>query len=219
MICILGPARSGTSVLFQCLVNSGYYRGPDKFIHGHKYLSEHHIFKLFNEFLSEKYWFLAQASKTGSLSSRHNINVQDKNKARCVFDILMDQKVEILKDAFHIYTAPFWAEMFPHEFFQGGKYIVTYRDEDESAKSIVRLRKGLGNALKTVSHMKKHYAMVNAIIKTYLGNFTYIKVEYDDMLHNTADVQQRLSEFLGRDIDMSIISASETFKENRSLVN
>jgi len=198
MILIVGHARTGTSVLFQCLINSGFNGGNNLF--GHKYKTQDLLFNKVRVGLNEQ--------------------LEDVNSRKYDFKPLWNycetNNIEVLKDP------GFWP-LFPlfyrdSERFKKFKFIWTTRVPKDVAESEVRLQKIENvppvedNWELTVEERLESYRGYENLIKEYAIKVDSIIVDFDRMLNQTEYVARELSEFLGREIDMGIVSRDETYE-------
>jgi hypothetical protein len=209
-IFIVGPPRTGTSILFKCLEKSGYRVGTRLF--GHKYKSQDFVFRDINR---EIYRLIVDLLNDRTSSAPLVINEPIIKKMREFWRYALLNRIDIFKDPllYQIFGAYWNAD----ESFRSQKFIWTHRDPLETAKSTVRL-KCISNipekgACFTVGKHLKWLSGYNNIHETYRPQCDGIDVYFEDLLNNTRNVKEELSEFLGRPFDTSMISTKETYKE------
>ena len=124
---------------------------------------------------------------------------------------IKEKKIDVLKDLYFIWLYNCYA-------WKGIKYIWTKRNFDEIVKSTLRLQKRLG-AIKTRTYEKKAliFEQYKYAIETLMKQIPdeRIEIHLEDLLSDTLKIRSQLSNFLGREIDMSIVSSSETWQEKR----
>jgi len=196
MIFVGGMGRSGTSVLMECLKNSGYNIGRECLLHGHKYKSEYiPLFTTLN-------WLFISIFERDKL-----INKSEWDVLNSMANFTIIEGVEVLKVLKLSFFLPFLKH---HDIAKDPKFILMFRDIDEAIASSYRLS---GFPVSNYDVIKSYIDSWNNISE---GHPT-IRIKHEDLINNTEEVKKKLSVFLDRDIDMSIISPKETYEVSGSV--
>ena len=187
MIFVGGVPRSCTSILMMCLKNSGYYLGAESHLHGHKYKSEYQPLGLTIQ------WVLNNKIKITQLEFTILQNV-------ATFTI--SEKVEAIKVFGFCFVLPLLKD---HKILKDAKFIIMSRDVGDAVLSAKRV-----NEKKVVNENS-----FSGLLKTwdfFTKDYQRIKLTYHDVIYKTNEVRDRLSTFLGREIDMSVIDPRMTYE-------
>ncbi len=228
MIVVCGIGRTGTSVIMECLIKSGYNA------------RDHNLFPLLDledkrsrqEILENTTWGMMNAEisvERGVVRSykihpnaigiimglRKNNPISSKILCRMArtIEYFHESNIEILKDPMGIYAYKRWIENFG--IFKNAKWIWTRREPLERAKSEVRHKIELhgseifrgfttNESLKVARRYEKELAKV-------LPTVNYIEIWLEDILNKTKEIGDKLSEFIGGQIDMSPVNIKEVW--------
>ena len=214
IVFVVGPPRTGTSVLVKCLEKSGYNIGKQML--GHKYLSQNTVFRRANRKIKRLlYEQLVGSGHDPKKPVEIGEPIAEEIKKFWRYATLY--KIEVLKDPlFYEIFGVYWMV---NPLFREQKFIWTHRDPLEAAKSAVRLKyiKNVPEAEPltsyTVKGRLKTFDTYENIHATYYNRTDGVNVHFEDLLNDTESVGKELSEFLERPFDTSMISTKETFKE------
>ena len=208
MIVIACHPRTGSSVLVKCLEKSGYNLGQP--LNGHCYKSEYVPMLMLNRLIFQK--FPLDWNKGKILYDE----VAEKDPyvldlIRRLAQKLHTDKVDVVKDTQFAVVADIYHRT--SKMFRGAKYIYLERNLRETAKSEVRQQH------KTYTHLPKmtvlqaedRYRFHMKAWKEFLPSVYHIKIDYSDLINTPGAAGEKLSGFLGRDIDMSLINPKKTY--------
>lgn len=241
MIVVCGFCRTGTSIIMRCLKDSGFnpgehvikpedlryvaissnpdvdYNNPNlRVIWGHQFF-EHPNWGVMNHFISRhkgaEIMAVKGLYKGLALSLNREIPLSSRiyimmNWTKNYFE---NKNVEILKDPWGTFALGSWIERF--KLFQTAKYIWTRRDSVKRAKSQLRFQlknqclKGFLTTSKAMEIGRNH----EGEIKKIMPLVNHIEIWLEDILDKTKEVGDKLSDFIGRKIDMSAINKSEVW--------
>jgi len=193
LIFIVGHARTGTSVLFKCLENSGFYPGVNLF--GHKYKTQDLTLN----------WYRRQIYDKEPVDFNDFWEYADKNR------------IEVLKDP-ELWMV-FGALFHTNERFANSRFIWTIRPSKDVAMSAVRLQRMRNmppcppNPKKTIVGQIESYEKYCDVLENYYRKTDSLLVDFEQLLKSPEKVGDRLSSFLGRTISMDIVSDKETYDE------
>jgi len=214
VVFIVGPARTGTSVLTMCLKNSGYKIG--KHMLGHKYPSQDRMFMTINREIKRLLYKQLLESKQ-SLDKPIVIGKPIHDEINKFWRYAALYRIEAVKDPlFYEIFGVYWNAS---EIFRDQKFIWTHRNKMDAAKSAVRLKYMAGvpekepyTSYTTKGRLKRLEAYDN-IHKIYFDKCNGINIEFEDIVNNPLKVKEQLSKFLGKTIDTSIIDEKETYQK------
>lgn len=211
---VVGPPRTGTSIIVKCLEKSGLNIGKNLF--GHKYKSQDVIFRKHNRNIKQLLYEQLAREKP-DLKKPIEIGKPIQDEVNKVWRYVLLWHIEVLKDPlFYEIFGVYW-HVSKH--FREQKFIWTHRDPLETAKSAVRL-KYLSNvpgaepytSYKTLGRLKK-IDTYNLIHEQYFPKSDSINVYFEDLLHDTQGVSEKVTNWLGREFDVSLVSRNDTFAE------
>jgi len=211
IVFVVGMPRTGTSILVKCLEKSGYNIGEK--VYGHKYKSQDGAFRFSNRKIMR---LLCEQLKHHNPKKPVSISEDMADEVKKVFRYVMLYRIDVLKDPLFYELLGIYAAVNPGLFEH--KFIWTHRDPLETAKSAVRLKYMSGvpelepRSNFTVNRGLKRSDAYNAVHETYRPKCDGIDVYFEDLLNDTQSVSRKLSNFLGREFDASMISKHETFK-------
>jgi hypothetical protein len=210
---VVGPPRTGTSIVLKCLEKSGYNTGKNLF--GHKYKSQDKFFRETNRGVVRLLY--KQLRETSSLEKPIRIGKPIVDEINKFWKYAILYQIEAIKD-------PLFYEIFGvywncSELFRKQKIIWMHRDPVETAKSAVRL-KYISNvpphetltSYTVGARLKKIYDY-NNVHEMYFSRSNGINVYFEDLLSDPEKVKYEMSGFLGRGFDTSLIAKSETYSE------
>ena len=200
MIFISGFARTGTSILFKCLQNSGFNGGDNLF--GHKYKTQD-----------------KRLNSTRTNIDDGNLSLEEHdNYINEFFNYCAINKIEILKDP-HLWTV--FKAFYEHsQEFRESKFIWTMREPLEIVESQVRLQEQHNmppvelNGKLTVHDMLIIYWNFNKIYRKYCDEVQSLIIDFKGLVYRPKSVQPVISEFIGRPFDISEISSDETYESS-----
>jgi len=192
VIFVGGVPRSCTSAIMMCLKNSGFYIGNEGSLHGHKYKSEYQPLGLTLQWL---------------LSEKKTLNKDEWVILNNVATYTVKSGVEAIKVFNFCYVLQILKD---HPICKKAKYIIMSRDIDEAVISANRIDSKKFNSNKVFNQLSRTWDFGTR-------GLPRIKITHNDVIHNTGDVKKKLSNFLGRSIDMSIISSKETYEVSGSV--
>ena len=211
MIIVVGLYRTGTSVMMECLKRSGFNCGKESYLVGHKYKTELAMFKTLGS-------SILQRQKTLEVFKRSDISYVDIDIIKATASMFNDLNINAFKD---VYWSPFytlWKEFIPG--LKEAKIIYTVRPLPEVNRSMLRLQEKLNLMVRKYSEQFKLTSAYNLFYKKFLSEHidssNIFQIWHQDLIDNTETVKNNLSEFVGRDIDMSIVSENETWKIKRT---
>ena len=182
MIHVIGLPRTGTSVIVKCLQNSGYFIGKKKRLGGYKdtLLSEYKPFKNVCRFIIVNH--LNWLFKHRQCFPAHVLTATEQLLLKKRYLQAKQRGIEVLKLV--IYLIPF-IELYDRfaDMIKNDVFIHTTRDRESNIQSLMAYRKLLGEE--------------------------YGRENVEDTWYNQKKVKKILSDFLGRDIDVSILNAKE----------
>jgi len=195
VIFVGGMSRAGTSVMMECLKNSGYRIGEDALLNGHKYKSEYKpLFFTFE-------WMYPSVVGRGGKFNKIDFVIINNVAAFTLNEGV--EAVKVLKTCF----------MFPcikdHSIMKHPKFILMSRNVDDAVASCKRV----GQDSASPEALGMYVRGWNIMAKDY----PTIRIKHKDLINNTEEVKKKLSVFLDRDIDMSIISPKETYEVSGSV--
>ena len=125
---------------------------------------------------------------------------------------LVKNNIEVLKDTQMIGQIRAWCDIFP--LFREAKYIYLERPIREVAKSTIRLYNKHHHHLPmlTVKRHEARYKFFCDLWEAFLPYVSHVRVDYEDMIHEPETVSYKLSNYLGRYIDMSLIDPRKTYQ-------
>jgi hypothetical protein len=200
MIVIAGYPRSGTTIMFRCLVASGFNPGPSGLLVGGDHKSENKKFANLLRAVIHSEKMTVRARKGGYL------------RGRLIKKVSNYEGQEVLK---HPMAADGIKHLYDHnERFRDAKYIWMRRDLIEIAKSYMRKQKAFGHkkpetfdeAFRVVKDLDKKW-------KKFLPLVDHIEVWLEDLLRETDSVGDRVSEFIGREFNTDLVTKNETYAE------
>jgi len=187
MIFVGGMGRSGTSVLMQCLKNSGFNIGTDDLLFGLKYKTEY--IPIFHSL-----GWLFFSWKKGDFSRINGV---------ILFNIatyaILD-RIEAIKCLSFAHFLPM-LQANNHPIMEDPKFILMSRNIPDAVNSARRV--GL-------DYKGHEFQPFIAAWDKIADGYPTIRIKHDDLINNTKAVQSEVSDFLGKKIDMSIISSKET---------
>jgi LPS sulfotransferase NodH len=187
MIIILG-ARSGTSVLFRCLEETGF-NGDSSWYRRRRNDSEHRQFRVTNILLR----------KVGHLSS---VIAEAKEPW---LDIL-NRGVEIIKEPHFAWVWRTWFNVIPD--FRNYKYIWMKRRLRDRAYSLLKYQTIQSYKDRSIDNCYKYCkAMDSAMCQLISRAPNHLVVEFDDFV-NLRKIEP-ISKYIGRELDTSLIDATQ----------
>jgi len=127
-----------------------------------------------------------------------------------VKEFINEKKIDVLKDLYFVLLALIYD-------FKDAKYIWTKRDFNETVKSVIRLQRMLGIKPRTFQKQKKIFELYDKMNTDFMNLYIkdYHELHLEKLLENPEQEGNRLSEYLGRPIDVSAVSKKETWKVQR----
>jgi hypothetical protein len=198
MIVVAGCPRSGTTIMFRCLVESGFYPGEKLQGRGHK-SEDAQLWKIVACFMQGYHFTRAREHKIarGRLIGKFKGPAVVKNPylSNCIR---------------HLHKN--------NQYFKDALYVWMRRDLKEIAKSLVRKKyKHPARHLDryenftTVSGALKLAMQLDDKWRKFLPRVRYIEIWLNDLIEKPDVVQQRMSEFIGRDFNISLVTKDETW--------
>ena len=227
MIIVAGWARTGTTIMFQCLQESGFYGGEQKQLTGTPHKSEHSQWRVCNFFLMYYLGFQPIMTKdfteqklrvvddffTGLPDMHRKLPPHVWDKMRVCVNGIKKDRINILKDPQSAFAITEWIRF--DEMFTNAKYIWCRRDPLEAAKSMVRLKlpriKQYRGVLTTKKALKV-YELHEAIWEKTLNNLLHIQVQLEHLVMEPETQAERISEFIGVPFDVSLVTEKQTYK-------
>jgi len=191
LIFIVGHARTGTSVLFKCMENS-FCVGDNLF--GHKYETQDLTLN----------WYRRQVYDKVAVDFNDFWEYADR------------AGIELLKDP-ELWMV-FGALFHTNERFANSRFIWTIRPSKDVAMSAVRLQRMRNmppcppNPKKTIVGQIESYEKYCTVLESYYHKTDSHLVDFEQLLESPDKVGKRLSEFVGRKVDMSLVDTQETYK-------
>jgi len=225
MIIVAGWARTGTSIMFRCLQESGFYGGEQKHLTGLPYKTEHNMFRVCNFLIMYYSGFQSISVKKYKQQQLVDDFFVDTPKEKKILPYPVRQKmqqflqriesdgVNILKDPQSAFAMKEWLKF--DEMFANAKYIWCRRNPLEAAKSFVRLkipRIPQYRGVLTTRKAMKTYALHDNIWEETLHNLSYIQVDLEQLIMDTKTTAERISEFIGVPFDTSLVTEKATYK-------
>lgn len=209
--------------MFQCLEKSGLNPGKKGDLSGFKYKTEHIGFRLCNFLIlmslgykplvddgKGKYQVVDLFSEKPNVLQPIPYRAQDRMYQ--FFLQMRDDNIQLLKDP---QAAPAMREWISRsKTFANAKYVWMRRDPLKTAKSFVRLkvpRMPQYRGLLTTRKAKRIYEDHEMLWGQVLSGLNHIEVRLEDFLTNTGREAKRISKFIGRDLDTSLVNKKETF--------
>ncbi len=228
MIVVCGIGRTGTSVIMECLIKSGFNSRDHKLFplldledeEIRQQILENRIWGLTNSEISvergviRSFKFHPQAIGTiMGLRKDNPISNETYSLMSKVIHYFETSNIDILKDPTGIYAYKRWIEYF--DIFNDAKWIWTRRDSLTRAKSMVRHRIELygakifrGFTTKKNLEVGRRYERE---LEQVLPTVNYIEIWLEDLLNKTKEMGDKLSEFIGRQIDMSPVNKKKVW--------
>jgi len=181
---------------------------------GHKYKSQDIPFRASNREI--KTLLIKQLLKSkNDIKKPVVIGERISQKVDKVWEYIILYQIDALKDPlFYEIFGVYW-NVSP--IFRKQKFIWTHRDPLEAAKSAVRLKQ-LKNVPEgplteyTVQARLKKIDGYNQVHEHYFPKCDGINVHFEQLLSDPDKIGLELSDFLGREIDMSEVNPKETYK-------
>lgn len=206
LVVLPGISRTGTSVIFQCLYDSGFNESRPMKLYGNP-PTEHGIWRIANWHVSK--YLGARAFMPGSEKDLHHadilvgditdrpLNKDIKKEMDDFVGILVWQELRLLKEPMCVYALETWIDNY--QCFKNAKYIWTRRDYTETAKSLVRLKvpQGQYRGVLTVRNAEKICIEHDKLLKKAMKKVNHIEVWHHDLINKPDKTFNRISEFVG----------------------
>jgi hypothetical protein len=223
-IIVCGFARSGTSIMFLCLKNSGFFPGKDK-LRGWRYKTENASFIRLNRLVSRTLG-AGQLIKdiTGSVvvgadimtppKSRRTVNPHEVRGCGLLLQKIKD--AEILKDPQCAFSLE---SLIKHDRkFREAKYIWTRRNLEEQARSLIRLKTDPDHGDRKVYKKYMPFETALTICEAYDGELwrvmplvDHVVVWLEEFLKYPEKIKDKVSAFIGRDLNLDAFDLGKTY--------
>ena len=225
MIIVAGWARTGTSIMFRCLQESGFYGGEQRHLTGLPYKTEHNMYRVCNFLIMYYLGFQSISAKQYKKQTLVDDLFVDKpeeekslphgvrRKMQQFLQLIESDGVNILKDPQSAFAMKEWLKF--DEKFAHAKYIWCRRDPLEAAKSFVRLkipRIPQYRGVLTTKKAMKTYALHDKIWEETLHDLSHIQVDLEQLIMETETTAERISEFIGVPFDTSLVTEKATYR-------
>ena len=232
MIVVAGWARTGTSIMFRCLQESGFYGGEPEQLTGTPYKTEHSQWRVCKFFMM--YYLGFKPIMTKDIAEQNMRVVDDffvdtpeiprtlpshvEEKMQQFLQRAKLDGINILKDPQSAFAMQEWLRF--DEMFATAKYIWCRRDPLEAAKSMVRLKlpriKQYRGVLTTRKALKT-YELHDKIWEKTLNNLSHIQVQLEHLVMDPETEAERISEFIGVPFDTSMVTEKATYGGGKKL--
>lgn len=235
LVVLPGTARTGTSVLHECLYATNTFREKNSL----KLLgfppTEHLYWRLVNfmlaDYLDAKRFLDGVDTRmadfhTGEFNPDKPLNEEIKQEMDDFIGIISWQKLRLLKEPNCQFALKSWIDNY--ECFQNAKYIWTRRDYLESAKSLVRLkvpdRENLsGDIVPTeyrgklkVNTAVKLFKQWDGILAKTMPKVKHIEIWHHDLINKPDETFSRISEFLGVEVNTEPFDRGKVWKNMKT---
>lgn len=188
--------------MFRCLVASGLDPGPSNSLLGRDYKSENKLLaRLIRNIIH------ARARKTRVTKGYIRVALQQR---------INTLNYEVVKNP---YTAFAIEELCKYnENIRTAKYIWTRRDLRETTESFIRKQEKFGRLYnepeRTFKETMGYIRKIDRIWQKFLPGVDHIEVWLDDLINETEKTKTKVSEFIGREFNIDLVSKAETWAES-----
>jgi len=226
MIIVAGWARTGTSIMFRCLQESGFYGGEQNQLAGFPQKTELIDFRICNFHIM--YYMGFKPLVTKDLKDQKIRVVDDlfaemptsdrtlpygvKERMGALLNSIEKDGINLLKDPQSAFAISEWLKF--DEMFANAKYIWCKRDPMETAKSFIRLkipRFPDYRGVLTTRRALKTYELHDKIWEKTLHNLSHIEVYLEQLVMEPEATAERISKFIGVPFNTSLVTEKETY--------
>jgi hypothetical protein len=226
MIIVAGWARTGTSIVFRCLQESGLYGGEQSQLAGFPQKTELIDYRICNFHIMYYMGFKPLITKdlkdqkirvvddffSETPASKRTLPYGVKERMSALLYTIKRDGIQILKDPQLAFAIKEWLKF--DEMFANAKYIWCRRDPLETAKSCIRLkipRFPNYRGVLTTRRALKTYELHDKIWQETLSNLSHIEVHLEHLVLDPQAEGERISEFIGVPFDTSLVTEKETY--------
>jgi len=212
MLIVAGYPRTGTSILFKCLEKSGFNGGTEDDLKGHYYKSQHidfgdysHQLTIFASRMGIPFPLRARDLPTPMVLQMQKIGTE-----------MEDQGINLIKDPNGALATQAWIDAVPT--FKNPEFIMIERDGLETAKSCIRLWHKLEmNKSATVRLIQHTYELHKELWEKTSRGYPKITINHAEFFDNLESVKKRVSKFIGREFDTSLIDPNKTYAASKEI--
>ena len=221
MIIVAGWCRSGTSIMFKSIVESGFSPGDASILTPESFSFRILIHEILIDIGVPGVVFTKK--RIGELpkwTSEPLVATDKKGSIKPALDRVINLKADVLKNPTVTFALPTMQTM---DYFKDAKYIWMRRDPWDAAKSLVRLK----CQKKRVRSMYRGVLTTNMAYQLYLKNdrelqrimptLNHIEVQHKDFVNRDKKTFAAVSEFIGTRLNTHLINKKKTYAGKRRM--
>ena len=226
-----GIHRSGTSVVFRCLHETEGFKEKHELSMIGDPPSELRLWRIANHVLTKYLGGTVLMPGTiwdtnmgdfliGKVDNNKELHPGIKEEMDDLVGVLLWSEMKLLKEPTCQLSLQTWINNY--ECFKNAKYIWTRRDYRETAKSLVRLKvadrangKTGYRGVLTVPRAERLSRYWDSILEKVMPQVNHIEVWHHDLVNDTKNTFDRISEFIGKEVNTAPFDRGKVYAERR----